>query len=252
MRLVMPLLTERDAISLAHIARRPLQRSVLATLNDVLVTISRQAASRGEQVAQRVAAGLGVPLVDPETVHRVAVRIDIARENLADPTRAERLGQRFAHLVVALAGEPSDDAGYALASVPGMENPGYRRAVESMLHRLAETSNVVIAGFAAQVVLARAPMAVHALVVAPFAERVQRMVLREDLPFRTAERVLREADRERATFYRETYHVQWADPTHYDVVLNSAHLGVDHVARAILTVVRRRGGWLKRTGDHHP
>ena len=50
----------------------------------MIVTISRQAASRGEQVAQAVAQHLGVPLVDPETVQRAAARIGLAGENLAD------------------------------------------------------------------------------------------------------------------------------------------------------------------------
>ncbi len=163
----------------------------------MIVTISRQAASRGEQVAQRVAQHLGVPLVDSEGVHRAAARIDLARENLGDPQRAERLGERLAHLAVTLAEEPGDDAGWVLAPVPSMDDAGYRRAVETMLRALGEADNAVIAGFPAQVVLGKAPNAVHALVVAPFALRVQRMVLREDLPFRTAERVLRDADRER-------------------------------------------------------
>jgi cytidylate kinase len=208
----------------------------------VIVTISRQAASRGEQVAQVVAQRLGVPLVDPETVHRAAVRIDLQKENLADPQRAERLGERLAHLAVLLAAEPPEDIGWVLTPVPSsMEDAGYRRAVESMLRALSESGNVVIAGFPAQVLLAKAPRAVHALVVAPLPLRVQRMVLREDLPFRTAERVLRDADRDRTEFYRRLYNVAWDDPTLYDSVLNTARLGVDQAARVILGAVRSRG-----------
>jgi cytidylate kinase len=208
----------------------------------MIVTISRQAASRGEQVAQVVAQQLGVPLVDPEAVHRAAARIELQKENLADPQRAERLGERLAHLAVVLAAEPPEDTGWVLAPVPSsMEDGGYRRAIESMLRALAESGNVVIAGFPAQVLLAKAPRAVHALVVAPLPLRVQRMVLREDLPFRTAERVLRDADRDRAEFYRRLYNVTWDDPTLYDTVLNSARLGVDRAARVILSAVKSRG-----------
>jgi cytidylate kinase len=207
----------------------------------MIVTISRQAASRGEQVAQAVAQHLGVPLVDAETVHRASARIGLGGENLADPQRAERLGQRLAHLVVLLASEPPEDSTWILAPVPTMDDPGYRRTVETMLRALGETDNVVIAGFPAQVILGKAPSAVHALVVAPLALRVQRMVLREDLPFRTAERVLRDADRERSDFYRRLYSVTWDEPTLYDCVLNSARLGVEQAATVILSAVRNRG-----------
>ena len=70
--------------------------------------------------------------------------------------------------------------------------------------------------------------------------RVQRMVLREDLPFRTAERVVRDADRERTDFYRRSYAIAWDDPVLYDCVLNSARLGVDQSAAVILSAVRGR------------
>ena len=207
----------------------------------MIVTISRQAASRGEQVAQLVAQQLGVPLVDPEAVHRAAVRIELQKENLADPQRAERIGERLAHLAVVLAAEPPEGTGWVLAPVPTfMEDAGYRRAAESMLRALGEAGDVVIAGFPAQVLLAKAPRAVHARIVAPLPLRVQRMVLREDLPFRTAERVLRDADRDRAEFYRRLYNVTWDDPTLYDSVLNTARLGVDLAARVILSAVKSR------------
>lgn len=208
----------------------------------MIVTISRQAASRGEQVAQQVAERLSMPLIDAETVHRAAVRINLAKENLADPQRADRLGERLAHVALDLSHEPPEDAAWALQPVPSsMDDAGYRRAVESMLRRLAESDGVVLAGFPAQVTLARAPNAVHALVVAPFALRVQRMVLREDLPFRTAERVLRDADRERTEFYHRFYSAAWDDPTLYDCVLNAGRLGVDHAATVIVAAARGRG-----------
>ncbi len=207
----------------------------------MIVTISRQAASRGEQVAQQVAQRLGVPLVDPETVHRAAARIDLAKENLNDAQRAERLGGRLAQLAVTLAEEPPEDARWVLAPVPSLDDPGYRRAVETMLRALGESDSIVIAGFPAQVVLGKAARAVHALVVAPFALRLQRMVLREDLPVRTAERVLRDADRDREEFYRRNYSVNWTEPTLYDCVLNSARLGIDQAAGVILSAVQRRG-----------
>jgi cytidylate kinase len=206
----------------------------------LIITISRLAASRGEQVAQQVAQRLNVPLVDPESVHRAATRIELAKENLADPQRAERLGERLAQMAVILAGEPADDSGWALAPVPTTDDPGYRRAMETMLRLLGESEGVVIAGFPAQVVLARAPHTMHALIVAPFAVRVQRMVLREDLPFRTAERVLRDADRERTEFYRRHYNVAWDEPTLYDCVVNTGRMGVDHAALAIVSVVKTR------------
>ena len=204
----------------------------------MIVTVSRQAASRGEQVAQRAAERLSVPLIDPEVVARAGLRLGLQREDLAVPGRAERLGERLAMLVLDMAGAATEDADWALAPLPALDDHGFRRVVETMIRRLAEDSSFVIVGYPAQVVLSEAGRAVHALVVAPLAARVQRMVLREDLTTRDAERVLRESDRTRLEFYKRHYNVQWNDPARYDCVLNTARLSIDEAAGAIIAVAR--------------
>jgi cytidylate kinase len=204
----------------------------------VIVTVSRQAASRGEQVARRTAERLGVPLIDPEVVARAALRLGLHREDLGLPDRAERLGGRLAAIARDLAGEPDEDPAWALAPLPPLDDAGYRRVVEAMIRRLAEEASFVIVGFPAHVVLRGGGQAVHALVVAPLAVRVQRMVLREDLPARVAERVLRESDRDRLEFYRRHYAVQWDDPACYDCVINTGRLSVDEAAGVILAIAR--------------
>jgi hypothetical protein len=204
----------------------------------MIVTISRQAASRGEQVARRTADRLHIPLIDPEVVARAALRLGLHRESLADPARAERLGERLAMIALDLAPDPGEDADWALVPLPSLTDAGYRRVIETMVRKLAEDASFVIAGFPGQVILRGAGKAIHALVVAPLAVRVQRMALREDLLVRDAERILRESDRDRLEFYRRIYDVQWDDPSHYDCVLNTARLGIDAAAEVIAIAAR--------------
>lgn len=204
----------------------------------MIVTISRQAASRGDQVARRTADRLHVPLIDPEVVARAALRLGLHRESLADPARAERLGERLAMIALDLAPDPGEDADWALVPLPSLNDAGYRRVIETMVRKLAEDASFVIAGFPAQVILGGPGRAIHALVVAPLAVRVQRMALREDMAVRDAERILREADRDRLDFYRRLYEVQWDDPSRYDCVLNVARLGIDASAEVIVIAVR--------------
>jgi hypothetical protein len=208
----------------------------------MIVTISRQASARGEQVARRAADRLHAPLIDPEVVARAALRLGLHRENLAEPARAERLGERLAMITLDLAPDPGDDADWALVPLPSLNDPGYRRVIETMVRKLAEDASFVIAGFPAQIILGGPGKAIHGLVVAPLAVRVQRMALREDMPVRDAERVLRESDRDRLEFYRRTYEVQWDDPARYDCVLNTARLGIDAAAEVIAIAVRGRFG----------
>ncbi len=208
----------------------------------MIVTISRQAASRGEQVARRTAELLEVPLIDPEVVARAALRLELHREEMSVPEQADRLGTRLAAISLELAGDDTDDLSWTLAPLPSTDNPDYRRVIESMIRALAEENSFVIAGFPAQHVLGEAGKAVHALVVAPLAARVQRMVLREDLAPRVAERVLRDSDRDRNEFYKRNYTMQWDDPANYDCVLNTARLGVEEAAGVIVVTARARYG----------
>jgi hypothetical protein len=204
----------------------------------MIVTISRQASSRGEQVARRTADLLRVPLIEPEVVARAALRLGLHREDLTVPARADRLGERLALIALDLAPDPGEDAGWALTPLPSLYDAGYRRVIEAMVRKLAEDSSFVIAGFPAQVILGKAGTAIHALVVAPLAVRVQRMALREDLPTNTAERTLRDSDRDRLDFYRRVYDVQWDDPARYDCVLNTARLGIEAAAGVVVIAAR--------------
>ena len=208
----------------------------------MIVTVTRQAASRGEQVARRAAERLGVRLIDPEVVARAALRLGLQREDLAKPERAVRLGERLARIALDMAAEPTTDADWTLAPLPSTQDGGYRRVVESMIRQLAADHSFVIVGFPAQAVLSDAGAAIHAMVVAPLTVRVQRMVLREDLTARDAERVLRESDRNRLEFYRRLYNVQWDNPAHYECVLNTARLAVDEAAGVIQVAARGRYG----------
>ncbi|MFN8559391.1 MAG: cytidylate kinase-like family protein [Dehalococcoidia bacterium] len=210
--------------------------------NTMIITVSRQAASRGEQVARRAAERLGVPLIDPEVVARAAVRLDLHREDLSGEDRAARAGERLGRTALEVAGESADDTHWTSAPMPAPDDAGFRHAIDTMIRSLADDASFVIVGYPAQVVLGRQGKGVHLLVVAPLAVRVQRMVLREDLNPRDATRVLRESDRSRLEFYKRYYDFVWDEPTGYDCVLNTGRLSVEEAAGIIEVVARGRYG----------
>ncbi len=204
----------------------------------MIVTISRQAASRGELVSRRTADRLALPLVNPEVVARASQRMHLHQEELTAPDRAERLGRRLAMIARDIADEPPGHPDWALTPQRTMDDPGYRRVIEAMVHELADGEGCVLAGYPGQVLLRGGGRAIHALVIAPLAVRVQRMMLREDLPAAVAERVIRESDRDRRDFYRQLYDVQWDDATLYECVLNTARLSDSEAAEVIIVAAR--------------
>jgi CMP/dCMP kinase len=205
----------------------------------MLITISRQFGAGGSEVAARVAGTLGWRVVDNELVERVAARAGLAPEDVAQ--REERVStfiERLARTVVAATPElvvPPEAGGTA----PGLSEDDLVRVTERVVEEVAAEGRVVLVGRAAPAVLARARDAIHVQVVAPRDWRIRAVVERLGVSAGEAARLTDETDRNRARYHRQHYQRDWADPTNYHLVLNTAALGLDGAAEVI--VGRARG-----------
>lgn len=205
----------------------------------MLITISRQYAAGGEQVARRVADALGWHVVDNEFVQWIADRTglqpeEVARKEERTPGFLERF-TRFSALA-----DPellSPEAGQA-----ELDEERLLKITRELVEELAHAGRMVVVGRAAAAVLGAGHDAVHARLVAPIDFRVRQAMETLDLDEATARRELEERDRNRERYHREYYKRDWNDPLLYHMVLNTALLGFDGAADAIVS--RARGlGW---------
>ncbi|MDH7568250.1 MAG: cytidylate kinase-like family protein [Armatimonadota bacterium] len=185
-----------------------------------IITISRQAGSRGEEIAARVAEALGFTLIDRQIIGEetglVTVDHDLEQvfgRHLGLEDRMQRL-KRLSE---------------------------YLQAVVSAVEEVARRQNVVILGRGAQVVLRDRPDTLHVKVVAPMNERVLNLIRRRELAHDEAERVLTEADETRRAFHQEVYGVDWNQPDLYDLIVNTARTDVESAAALIVWLARTRG-----------
>ncbi len=81
-------------------------------------------------------------------------------------------------------------------------------------------------------------------VIAPLKVRAQRLAERMGVSVRTARRAARDLDRRRAQFDRTMHRADPNDPHHFDLVLDTASLGLDICRRSRRS--RRRGGTARR------
>jgi len=77
--------------------------------------------------------------------------------------------------------------------------------------------------------------------VAPRGLRVAALADREGLDLRAAGDRLDEVDASRADFVRRHYRTKAADPHHYDLVIDTARLGIDAAADLIHRALELRG-----------
>lgn len=97
----------------------------------------------------------------------------------------------------------------------------------------------VILGRGATVILAP-EQTLRVLVVAPDADRIERLARVRGISRDEAAARLAQEDEDRAGFLRHHFGVEQNDPTLYDVVVNTGTLGVEGAAALVVEGLRRR------------
>ena len=205
-----------------------------------VITITRQYASGGSEVARLVAVALDWTVIDNEFVDQVAQRAGLPAAEVAQlEERAPGLLERLARTLAVA----SPEMFLASAAAPRVEHDETTivQVTERVIAEAAAHGRIVLVGRGAQAVLARRPDALHVYVVASKPWRMQLAVERLGVDPARAEQVVDETDRQRDQYVRTYYGRQRHDFANYDLVVNSERLGLDGAAAVVVAEARRRG-----------
>jgi cytidylate kinase len=206
-----------------------------------LITVTRQYASGGSDVARLVAERLGWTLIDNEFVDQVARLAGLRREDVAQreersPGLLERLARTLAvaspEMFITTAGAPPPVEADEATIV---------KMTERVIAEAAAEGRVVLVGRGAQAVLAQRPNALHVYVVGSKAWRRKVAVERLGVDPATVDRVVDDTDKQRDHYVKAHYGRDRHDITNYDLVLNAETLGFEGAAALIVAEARRRG-----------
>jgi hypothetical protein len=189
--------------------------------------ISRECASGGGLIAREAGTRLGWTVYDGEIVDEIA-RVEHERRRLVESVdeRARSYWEQTWQQVLTSA-QPAD-ATYL---------HGLRQVVMSLGHH----GDVVIVGRGAQHLLPSA-CALRVRVVAPLAQRVARMAGHEGIPEAQARTRMREIDAARSTFIWKTFKQHSDSPLNYDLVIDTAEIGLLQAADIVLAAVAAKLG----------
>ena len=180
-----------------------------------VITISRQAGSLGDEVAQQVASRLGYRMVEREVINHAARRAGAPEVALAMIDELNLLG--FC---------PSEEACQA-----------YIHTLQVVMEELAAGGNIVIVGRAGQVILSDCPDTIHVRLIAPAEIRTARIAERQKIPLHAAHAQMTASDRYRRNFLKRFYNRKLDDPDQYDLIINTARLtfeaAVDVICQAV-------------------
>src|SRR5881275_2540062 len=204
-----------------------------------VITITRQYASGGSEVARLVAAALRWEVIDNEFVDEVARRAGLPPDAVAQrEERAPGLLERLARALAA--GSP--EMFIATAGVPRVEpdEAAIVQLTERVIAEAAAQGRIVLVGRGAQAVLAQRPDALHVYVVAPKPWRMKHAVERLGVNRADVEKVVDETDLLHDHYVKTYYGRHRQDVVNYDMVVNTGKLGIDGAAALVVAEARRR------------
>jgi cytidylate kinase len=190
---------------------RSMSTNNLDIMTKGVITISRQLGSRGLGIARALGSSLAYRVTSRDLINQAAMRSGNPEVALAVIDELDLLGIC-----------PSPQACQA-----------YRQAVKQVMEELLQVGQVIIVGRAGQVILRNQPQVLHVRIIAPQAERTQRVAAEQNISIESALAQIQASDRHRRNYLKRHYQVNWADPDLYDLTLNTANLSIQ-AASAII------------------
>ncbi len=201
-----------------------------------VVTISRIKGSEGDEISLKVAKGLKYDLVDTNLIVEVADRAGVSIEDVRN------LDEKYqSRAVKFLKGFITPRMSKVLA---GQENKhldpkSFLEYVKTIILGLAEKGNMVIVGRAGQFILKDEYSAYQDRVIADEKFRIEIIKERNEISESDAQEMIKKSDNMRKNYIDKYLNEDWADPSAYHLVVNTAKNGIDESAHIIIEAVKK-------------
>lgn len=184
-------------------------------VNMAIITISRQVASLGDEIARSVAGQLAYDCIDKQKIIEALTSQgfsadDIERYDEKKPSIWHRFSERRKKIL---------------------------HLIQAAVYDFATRQNVVIVGRGSQVLLKDLPGILHVRVMAPHATRLQRLMDQNKCAEKEAEQIILRSDRDSAEFINAYFEADWEDPSLYDLILNTRTISMETGAKLIMQMV---------------
>lgn len=179
-------------------------------MEHVIITMAREYASGGSEIAQTVADKLGIPLYNKELITIAAKKSGLTEEAIAASEN-----QRSSSLIYSL---------YMMGNTMPLADQVYILQ-SNVIKELAEKGPCVILGRCGDYVLRDRKDVLRTFVYAPLENRIAIAKARpdaKDMPDRLWETTLAKHDRARASYYNYYTENHWGEAKNYDLCLNAA------------------------------
>lgn len=189
-----------------------------------VITISRQFGAAGLTLGKMLAQKLGYAFIDNEIVQRVAEKAKVSTQFVESIER--EAGGRFMKFISGLVSTDfiervvGGDHGYVDEEI-------YVDLLHKIITKIAEEDNVVILGRGGQYILSGHENVYHILLVAEKPDRIKFIEKKYKLSARKAAQAVNAEDKRRINLYRKFHKMDYDQPGHYHLVVNTSLLSLE-------------------------
>lgn len=195
---------------------------------DLVITISRQYGSGGQEVGQKLAQVLGIPCYDKELIALSAEKSGFSPIHFQEPDQQAPSSMLFSLL----------RAGTMMGSYELPLNDKVFLVQSKVIRQLADQGACVIVGRCADYVLADREHCIRVFLHAPLPLRVERGRTLYHLPGDRAEDIIQKTDKRRSTYYNYYTGVKFGEATQYHISLDTLTIGIDKTVEALAAYAR--------------
>lgn len=227
-----------------------------------IITISRQFGCSGEYVGERVAKKLGYQFVNNEIIQFIAIltstpttvvrSFDEEYHSNITATLSKYIDlNMFTDIVrddpfvkcetaeCKILPEHTSLFEENYKSDPIFDSESFQKMVERIIIKLSQKDNVVIMGRGGQIILKDHPNTLHVKVYAPKEKRIEWIMNREKIDFKTAKKKIEEIDKRRADFIAHYYNSDINDINLYHLLINIHKFNIEQASEIITDTVKK-------------
>ena len=190
-----------------------------------IITISREYGSGGRIIGRKVAEALNIPFYDREIIGLAAEQAQLSVG--AVEQSEEKITKGFEYgLYIGQKYMPIPDQVFIAQS--------------NVIEDITVKGNSVIVGRCADHILRNRENAIHIFIHAPFKKRVCRAVEEYGVKPKLAEKLVRQNDTARESYYKHYTGAKWGEAHDYHLSINS-EIGIEQCVELIIQIMKRNG-----------
>ena len=189
-----------------------------------VITISRESGSGGTLLAEKLAKELGFDLFHREVIQEMAQSADISSRIM------ETLDEKGLSVL--------EDSIAAMIRDRHLWPDQFLKYLMKVIGTIGKHGRAVIVGRGAQFILPQ-DETLRVRVIAPLLVRIHTISHELDISETEAQKMILKTDANRRSFSRKYFYADVSDPINYDLVINTARMGIETAVKTIIAALNQ-------------